>query len=94
MSVSFVIALLALIATTSVNAFSDLNDDDDPFAFLRVPLITFGGDDFGSRPNGEYFGQWAVREADGKKVPHGVGSYLDAKTGTVEYSGRWHDGNY
>lgn len=73
------------------------NDDShspgggDDFSFLRVPAVEFVAAG-GVGPGGEYFGQTAVREADGARVPHGIGSYLDAASGAVLYSGRWFNG--
>ena len=89
MRLSF-LAFLALLASFLTVVVAADDDDSGLFSFLRVPMVVFGGG--GSRPEGEYFGQWATREADGRKVPHGIGSFIDAATGRVEYAGRWFNG--
>ena len=52
-------------------------------SFLAVPTVDFR--------SGYFYGHSAVREADGRQTPHGVGSYID-ESGRVLYAGRWFNG--
>ena len=83
--------ILATLIPPCLGLIPNLGDteegDEDPWAFLRVPHVQFSD-------LGKYYGQWAEREADGRRVPHGVGSYIDAASGRVEYAGWWYNGKY
>ena len=76
--------LFFLALLSQVCKGEDANDDyKDFFEFLRVPTVSFA--------NGEYYGQSLEREANGDKVPHGIGSYISS-AGKVLYAGSWFNG--